>query len=223
MISCNSTDAFFVKYDYDALNRMTNVWENGVSKLAAYGYDALSRRTSLTRLNGTSTSYGYDAGSRLTSLTHGMPAAPNFNVAYTLGYSAANQLTSAGSNNSTYDFMQAAGSTTNDSGNGLNQSATIAAVGTGGYDVKGEVVNDGARTLTYDNDNRLTSATQAGGGNAVPWPMIPWDRWTNLEMRLSYVSKFESDFNRLHIGSLALRQWGRDKCGAADQSCNIPK
>ncbi len=48
-------DANFVQYDYDPMNRVTKVRENGASSgigvLAIYAYDPLSRRTGITRGN----------------------------------------------------------------------------------------------------------------------------------------------------------------------------
>ncbi|SFW41173.1 RHS repeat protein, partial [Nitrosovibrio sp. Nv17] len=61
---------FHVTTDYDALNRPTVIKELGTTSLATYAYDDLSRRTTVTLGNGTTTSYGYDDQSALSSLTH---------------------------------------------------------------------------------------------------------------------------------------------------------
>ena len=52
-------------YAYDVLNRLKTLTFNGGS--FGFGYDALSRRTSLTRPNAVNTAYGYDNLSRLLS------------------------------------------------------------------------------------------------------------------------------------------------------------
>lgn len=55
-------------YGYDVLNRLKFLAFNGQS--FGFAYDALSRRTSLIRPNGVTTSYSYDAGSNLLSALH---------------------------------------------------------------------------------------------------------------------------------------------------------
>ncbi|MHA7602601.1 DUF6531 domain-containing protein, partial [Alicycliphilus sp. T452] len=65
-------DAFYVSTTYDALNRPTALKENGSANLASYAYDDLSRRTTVTLGNGTSTSYGYDTQANLSSLAHNL-------------------------------------------------------------------------------------------------------------------------------------------------------
>jgi RHS repeat-associated protein len=148
---------------YDALNRMTTVGENGATSgiglLASYAYDPLSRRTGVARGNGTSSSYGYDAASRLTSLAQAMASGGTAaNVTLSFGYTAANQISSQGSTNDAYDWLNHPAATVAKTFDGLNRDATIVAI-TGGYDGRGNVANDGVHTLTYDADNKLTSAT----------------------------------------------------------------
>ena len=57
-------------YGYDVLNRLTSLAFNGQSPGFGFGYDALSRRTSLTRPNAVNATYAYDPQSRLTSILH---------------------------------------------------------------------------------------------------------------------------------------------------------
>ena len=45
-------DTYFVDYAYDELNRLMGVTENGMTSLAGYDYDPLSRRALLTLGNG---------------------------------------------------------------------------------------------------------------------------------------------------------------------------
>jgi len=54
----------------DGLNRLNGLAFNGQKPGFTFGYDALSRRTSLTRPNGVTTTYAYDAASSLTSVLH---------------------------------------------------------------------------------------------------------------------------------------------------------
>jgi YD repeat-containing protein len=82
---------------------LTNSWAGSFG----FGYDALSRRTQLTRPNGVNTNYGYDAVSHLLSVLHQAGATTLDGATY--GYdsagnrtSKANQLNSTTSNYS-YD------------------------------------------------------------------------------------------------------------------------
>ena len=47
-----------------------NVWATRQTPAFQFGYDALSRRNSLTRPNGVNTTYAYDPASSLTSVLH---------------------------------------------------------------------------------------------------------------------------------------------------------
>ena len=57
-------------YTYDTLNRLSTLAFNGQTPAFGFGYDALSRRTSLTRPNAVDTTYAYDPISRLLSVLH---------------------------------------------------------------------------------------------------------------------------------------------------------
>ncbi|MDZ4149545.1 MAG: hypothetical protein U1E01_00465 [Methylicorpusculum sp.] len=48
---------FYITASYDALNRPTALLENGTVSLASYAYDDLSRRTTVTLGNGTTTGF----------------------------------------------------------------------------------------------------------------------------------------------------------------------
>ncbi len=50
------------------INRLTDITDASDVNIAHLGYDELSRRTSLSLANNTSTEYGYDLASRLLSL-----------------------------------------------------------------------------------------------------------------------------------------------------------
>jgi len=57
-------------HTYDVLNRLSTLAFNGQTPAFGFGYDALSRRTSLTRPNSVNATYAYDPQSRLTSILH---------------------------------------------------------------------------------------------------------------------------------------------------------
>ena len=63
-------DNTFITYGFDDLNRLTNIWRGGTSRVARFAYDALGRRTQLALDNGTRAQYTYDWGNSLTSLHH---------------------------------------------------------------------------------------------------------------------------------------------------------
>jgi len=65
-------DGTAVKYVYDTLNRLQTLTAPSAFGTGNFGftYDALSRRTQLTRPNSVTTTYGYDDLSRLLNVTH---------------------------------------------------------------------------------------------------------------------------------------------------------
>ena len=133
-------DGFYVTYDYDAVNEMTAIHENGGSaNLVAFGYDDLGRRNSKTNANSTSTTYGYDPISRLTSLAINGSTYP---TAITLGnYSPAGEIGTRTASNDTFAYTSATNGSTAYTTNGLNQYAAI-----------------GGATQTYDARGNTTSA-----------------------------------------------------------------
>ena len=56
-------------YSYDSLNRLATL-ANSWAGSFGFSYDALSRRTQMTRPNGVATNYTYDNLSRLLSMPH---------------------------------------------------------------------------------------------------------------------------------------------------------
>ena len=75
-----------IAYLYDALNRLSSlVPPSGFgSGLFGFTYDALSRRTQMTRPNSVTTNYAYDNLSRLTSVMHQLSGSSTDGVSYTL-------------------------------------------------------------------------------------------------------------------------------------------
>lgn len=167
-------DTNFINYDFDALNREYQIRENGATTgagvLGIYAYDSLSRRMSLTRGNGTSTSYGYDLASRMNSLGHNVAGTAQ-DIGITFGYTLASQLQTRGSNNALYDWLPAAASTAYVP-NGLNRYLTVGGVSYG-YDTRGNMTSDGTNTYSYDVENRLLTAS---GPTAVTFGYDPLGR-----------------------------------------------
>ncbi len=149
-------DAFFVQYAYDGLNRVDQIGENGVftgaQLLGDYAYDALSRRAGLTRGNGAATIYAYDTASRLTALGHDLGGTAD-DQTFGFGFTPASQLASRSAANDNYNWT-APSVTRSYTRNGLNQYTNVSGTAFT-HDTRGNLTGDGARTFTYDLENRL--------------------------------------------------------------------
>jgi YD repeat-containing protein len=63
------SDEYATSYSYDALNRLTDIYEvSGGLHVAHYAYDTLSERTALTYANAASVLYAFDPASVLTGV-----------------------------------------------------------------------------------------------------------------------------------------------------------
>lgn len=152
-----------VNYDFDGLNRVYQIRENGMISgggvvLVGYGYDPMSRLTSVTRGNGTSTSLGYDDASRLLSLNHTMTSqSESLGFAYT----PASQLLTRTGSNPLFDWTPQVGSSAY-AANGLNEYLTVGGTNYAN-EKRGNLTSDGNRTLAYDLENHLLSVTGGAG------------------------------------------------------------
>jgi RHS repeat-associated protein len=158
-------DSNYVVYDYDAMNRMTKVRENGVTSgvgvLATYAYDPMSRRTGVTRGNAANTSLAYDWASRLLSMNQDL-ASTTHDVTFGLGYTSAGQRSSRSFANAAYVWTPPTANRTYVV-DGLNRYVSIAGVSYS-HDANGNLTSDGTRSFTYDAENHLTSVTGGGSG-----------------------------------------------------------
>lgn len=155
---------FFVTTAYDALNRPTVIRELGTTTLASYAYDNLSRRTSVTLGNGTTSTFAYSAQSPLGTLTHNLAGTAQDITTY-YARNQALEVTSQNWTNDLYQWAGVAGNATNGirnySANGLNQY-TSAAGASLTHDANGNLSGDGTWTYGYDLNNRLRSASKVG-------------------------------------------------------------
>ena len=87
-------------------------------------------------------------------------------------YTLAGQLQTRGSNNTLYDWLPAAASSTAYVTSGLNAYSTVGGV-TYGYDLRGNMTSDGTSSYTYDVENRLLTAS---GPTAVSLAYDPFGR-----------------------------------------------
>jgi len=155
-------DGNYMDYDFDGLDRVYDIRENGatsgVGVLVTYAYSPLSLLTSVTRGNSTSASLQYDLASRLTSLNHTMASQSE---ALSFNYTAASQLQTRTSSNSSYDWAPSEGSTAY-TANGLNEYTSVAGTSYSS-DARGNLTSAGARTMTYDLENHLLSVAGGAG------------------------------------------------------------
>lgn len=149
----------YMTYDYDNLNEMTGIHENGGTLVAGFSYDDLGRRVGRTAANGTGATYGYDPVSRLTSLSiTGGTNATNIGIT---AYNAANQITGRTNSNDAYAWTGGANGSTGYSVDGRNLYTQIGA-NVVQPDLKGNVGKIGANTYTFGAENTLTT----GGGSS---------------------------------------------------------
>jgi len=159
-------DGFFAQYEYDGLNRVDRIAENGVfsgaSLLADYTYDTLSRRDFLARGNGTNSDWGYDPASRLNALIHDLPGGAANDQSFSFGYTPASQMANRTASNDNYNWTGATIANRSYARNGLNQYTNVGGVAfayAGGDGQRGNLTSDGSRTFDYDLENRLIGVT----------------------------------------------------------------
>jgi YD repeat-containing protein len=173
-------DGNYTNHDFDGLNREYQIRENGatsgVGVLAVYGYDALSRKTSLAFSNGTGSQYpSYDLASRLTQMNL---AFSGQNLALQFGYippgqtNSASQLQSRSSTNGAFDWVPPTASNIAYTPDGLNRYASVGGASYT-YDGRDNLQSDGTNTYTYDVENRLLTAS---GPTAVALSYDPLGR-----------------------------------------------
>ncbi len=150
-----------------------------------FGYDALGRRTSLTRPNGVGTSYSYDTLSRLLSVLHGGGSLPG-STSYTYD-AAGNRLTKTAvqeaspnpvsvlsqfSYDNIYELTQAVvnGSVAEGySYDAVGNRLTSAGPTSYNYNVSNELTSTSAAAYAYDNNGNTTSKTDTTGTTSYTW------------------------------------------------------
>ena len=216
-------DGYAVNYTYDNLNRMATAADSAIT-LASYGYDPLSRRTSLNYGNGTSVAYTYSNAGDLLTLAHNFTGSTN-DVTFTNTYTNAHQLATEAVSNSAWQWQPASlVATPYAAANNLNQYPSVNSVAFG-YDAKGNLTSDGVRTYAYDAENRLLTANGTGlaavyaydplgrrsakslTGTAAPaWGSVNWGSftWTAAAITSTYFVSDGSNEIAEYDGSGAL-------------------
>lgn len=149
-------DVKYFTYDYDGLNRMAAVKQDGVTQVGSYDYDGKGQRWHAAR-GAVLTTYDYDGISRLASLADDL-SGTNADVVSSLSYNYASQIASVGRNNDSYAYAGYVAETKGYSINGLNQYTAVSGLSLG-YDSNGNLASNGGASFTYDVENRLVSAT----------------------------------------------------------------
>jgi len=153
-------DANYFVYDFDALNRVSKIRENGATSgagvLSSITWDPLSRRDYVSWGNGTLTDYGYDAASRLGALTQDLAGTlQDLNRTFTRNNAGQIRTRVTAQANYVWSAALANKSYTPD---GLNRYADS----NYSYDANGNLTGDGTRAFLYDAENRLVRVTKAG-------------------------------------------------------------
>ena len=179
VVTRHTADGVDTTYTYDSLNRLTQVTATGLAPIS-YGYDELSRRTSMIDGTGT-TSYSYDRMDRLTaatqpngSLSWGYDLDSNRTgitypdaLAVTYGYSNADRLstvTDSASRQTTYTYTAA----------GLAHTVTLP--------------NNMVTTYSYDRAQRLSSLTNVLGPTTITSHTYTLDNEGNRTALTEFVS-----------------------------------
>lgn len=163
-------DGYFVSYSYDALGRMEYARENSTTanELARYQYDTLSRRSELRFAGQTTnrTTYTYEPDNQLDLLTHVLNTV---NVTLDYGRNNSGQITSIVAND---DFYLPSGpnATAAYVPDKLNRYSSVGG-NASTYDLNGNLLSWGPsatrHTYTYDSENRLRTASVAGGSSTT--------------------------------------------------------
>jgi RHS repeat-associated protein len=163
-------DGAFFTYAYDGANRIYRICENeadceaSTAPVVTLSYDAQGRRSGIARGAVVSaTGFGYDAISRLTSMSQDLDGSATGNdVTQSFTFNSVGQALTRMLTNRDYAHNPEPISRSY-TPNGLNQYTQISSPDpvTLGYDANGNLTSDGSTTFGYDAENRITSANGA--------------------------------------------------------------
>jgi RHS repeat-associated protein len=169
----NGSGAYYVTYQYDSMNRMTEIDQNGSTStpLAKYQWDLLSRQTQITYGDGTTDSYSqYDAADNLETLTQTYAGADN-SVTFSYAWQKNHQRASVGVSDIAFQYVPPTSTTTYPAANPDNGYISLDNSITGNtnftYDGNQNMTFDGFNTLTYDVENRLIEAQNGAWGTST--------------------------------------------------------
>lgn len=200
-------DSNYFTYVYDALNRVTNIEENGATTgagvLGTYTYDALGRRGTLTRGDGSTETLTYDNASRVTQLAQDLSGSTN-DESFGFTLTAANQISQRTLSNDAFNWI-APSASRNYTVNGLNEYTNVGGSAFNS-DARGNLVSDGGRNFQYDLENHLL---QVSGAAALVLAYDPMGR-LHTTTASSVTTEFFYDGNNLsaeYNGSTLLRRY----------------
>jgi RHS repeat-associated protein len=149
-------DGYYVTRAFDQLNRLTDIFLNGSgSSSLSYVYDQLSRRSSVTMGNGTSTSYAFSLNNDLAALSQNFVGSSN---GYSFSLNNVHQLVGVGMSDNTFVWHpSAAGTVSYGTADNVNKYPTVGAASLT-YDGNKNLTSDGTWTYSYDTENHLLTA-----------------------------------------------------------------
>ena len=133
-------------FTYDNANRLTQIAQGG--SIVGFGYDIANRRTSLTLPNGVLVEYAYDAASRVTGITYKQ------NGSTVLG-------------DLIYEYDKAGNRTK--IGGSFARTGIPEPIASTNYNAGNQQTAFGDKSLTYDNNGNLSSATDSNGTTLYGW------------------------------------------------------
>lgn len=147
-------------YAYDALNRLTGLYEGVDTSVALdqFTYNPQGLLSGRTEGMGSGTAYGYDAIGRLASLSDSFVGGIGNVTIGSIAYNPASQIVGQARDNDDYAWRDALMVNRTYAANGLNQY-TSAGPASFTYDANGNLVSDGTVSFAYDAENRLISAS----------------------------------------------------------------
>jgi RHS repeat-associated protein len=156
-------DTNYIEYEYDGVDRLSQVLESGTTAIVTYGYNAAGQLQQITRGSGSpTTAFGYDGINRLSSLSQTLATAGD-DVSFSIThYSADDQIVNENISNTDY-YPLFSGATQSYVTNGLNEYSTIGGSAYS-YDPRGNLTSasGGSTTYTYDVESRLLSTSGTG-------------------------------------------------------------
>ena len=182
-----------IVYQYDALNRLTKVLQNGASA-ATYTYDSNGNRVKLTYGNGVTTTYAYNKANWVTSITgkKGSTTVTRYDYTY---YASGNQRSVTDKDgvvtSYTYDGLgrltqesETGGLTVAYTYDGAGNRSKMVVTGTENY----------TTTYTYDKNNRLTQESKKVG-NTTTTTVYTYDANGNLVKKRTPNGAEQYDYN----------------------------
>lgn len=157
-------DGWYVQYQYDAMNRPVQAFENGTTYLASWAPNPLSQVVAEAVPNGT-TSRAFNLKGDPISLGHVWSGA---SVTFSYAYDRSRKLTSKTVSNAAFGSAGPAVGSVAYTPDKLNRYGAVGGA-TYSYDAAGNLTSDGSSTFGYDAENRLLSATTPLGAGAYTY------------------------------------------------------